>query len=105
MRDQLSADSQDRLVRNPLRLLDSKAPLDQAILRGEQGGLDPAGMPRMLDALDAGSRAHFDAVRTGLDAIGIRYEIDHGLVRGLDYYTRTAFEVRRDYLPHGRQPE
>ncbi len=89
----LSADSQERLVRNPLRVLDSKAPVDQAILKGEQGGLDPATMPRMLDVLDAESRAHFDAVRVGLDAVGIRYEIDHALVRGLDYYTRTAFEV------------
>jgi len=47
----------------------------------------------MLDVLDDESRAHFDAVRAGLEAVGIHYEIDHGLVRGLDYYTRTAFEV------------
>jgi histidyl-tRNA synthetase len=49
--------------------------------------------PRMLDVLDDDSSAHFDAVRHGLETLGIRYEIDHGLVRGLDYYTRTAFEV------------
>jgi histidyl-tRNA synthetase len=50
-------------------------------------------MPHMLDLIDAESRAHFDAVLHGLQVLGIRHEIDHGLVRGLDYYTRTAFEV------------
>jgi len=89
----LSPDSQERLVRNPLRVLDTKHPTDLAILRGEEGGLEVATMPRMLDVLDDESRLHFDGVRRGLDAAGIRYELDHGLVRGLDYYTRTAFEV------------
>jgi histidyl-tRNA synthetase len=52
-----------------------------------------APMPKMLDSLDEESRVHWRAVLAGLEAGGIAYEIDHGLVRGLDYYTRTAFEV------------
>ena len=88
----LGEDSQRRLEQNPLRILDSKDPRDVAILAGE--GWEPAGpLPRMLDVLDAESRAHWDAVNAGLDAAGIAHETDHGLVRGLDYYTRTAFEV------------
>ena len=79
---QLSHDSQRRLRGNPLRVLDDK-------------DLDPelaAGAPRALDHLCDACRAHFDAVRGLLDELGIRYEIDHRLVRGLDYYTRTTFE-------------
>ena len=59
-----------------------------AVTRPDGGTLDIT-----FDVLDADDRAHWDAVLAGLDASGIRYEIDHGLVRGLDYYTRTAFEV------------
>ena len=88
----LSEDSQRRLETNPMRVLDSKDPRDVAILAGKDWS--PAGpLPRMLDVLDADSRAHWDAVNAGLDAAGIAHETDHGLVRGLDYYTRTAFEV------------
>jgi len=87
VRERLSADSQQRLVANPLRVLDTKDAGDLALFR-ERGEL-----PRMLDAIDAADRAHWDAVLAGLDAVGIAYEVDHGLVRGLDYYTRTAFEV------------
>ncbi len=90
---QLSEESRARWTTNPLRILDTKHPGDLAILRGEQGGLDVAAMPRMLDVLDDSSRAHWQAVLAGLTAAGIICEIDHGLVRGLDYYTRTAFEV------------
>src|SRR5207247_8997494 len=50
-------------------------------------------MPHLIDALDPETRAHWLAVLAGLDQLRIPYEIDHGLVRGLDYYTRTAFEV------------
>lgn len=90
----LSADSQARLENNPMRVLDTKVESDIALLRGEgwPGGA-PAPLPRLLDSLDAADREHWDAVLAGLEASGIRYEIDHGLVRGLDYYTRTAFEV------------
>src|SRR6185503_253007 len=50
-------------------------------------------MPRMLDLIDPDSKVHWEAVLAGLDVAGVRWEIDHGLVRGLDYYTRTTFEV------------
>src|SRR5207344_3427882 len=90
----LSPDSRQRLLVNPLRVLDSKHPSDVALLAGQWPKLSaPPPMPRMLDLLDAPSRAHWDAVLAGLDAAGIAHETDHGLVRGLDYYTRTAFEV------------
>jgi len=93
VQDRLSADSQTRLVQNPLRVLDTKDPDDLVLLRGEWGGSAPSAMPRMLDVLDAESREHWQSVLAGLTALGIAHEIDHGLVRGLDYYTRTAFEV------------
>lgn len=79
----LSKDSLDRLERNPLRILDSKDEGDKAI---------NADAPSFADYLNDASRSFFDAVRAGLDASGIAYEIDPALVRGLDYYTHTAFE-------------
>jgi histidyl-tRNA synthetase len=84
----LSEDSKRRLEQNPLRVLDTKDDSDLAVLR-ELGDK----LPRMLDVVDAEDRAHWDQVIAGLDSAGIAYELDHGLVRGLDYYTRTAFEV------------
>ncbi len=95
VRERLSEDSRRRLdgdpaqgvTANPLRVLDTKDAGDRALF-GELGA-----MPRLLDAVDAADRAHWQAVLAGLEAAGIRYEVDHGLVRGLDYYTRTAFEV------------
>jgi len=94
VRERLSADSQTRLESNPMRVLDTKSPDDLALLRGEWGTqAAPPPLPHMLDVLDEESRLHFAAVLEGLDGFGIRHEIDHGLVRGLDYYTRTAFEV------------
>ena len=89
--DRLSADSQRRLETNPLRVLDSKDEGDRAILSGRGPLKEP--MPHMVDVLDDDGRQHFDAVLEGLTTLGITHEIDHGLVRGLDYYTRTAFEV------------
>jgi histidyl-tRNA synthetase len=86
MKDQLSKDSQARFEINPMRILDTKDEGDLALL--QQG--PPV---HMLDVLDPADREHFDAVRRGLETLGIAHEIDHGLVRGLDYYTRTAFEV------------
>ena len=88
VRDRLSGDSQRRLEENPLRVLDTKDEGDRAAFAART---DP--MPRLIDALDPETRAHWLAVLAGLDQLGIPYEIDHGLVRGLDYYTRTAFEV------------
>ncbi|HVP15624.1 MAG TPA: histidine--tRNA ligase [Terriglobales bacterium] len=91
VREKLSGDSRRRLEANPLRVLDTKDPDDLAALAGKVVPLGP--MPRMVDVLDDESRAHWESVLKGLVAVGISYEIDHGLVRGLDYYTRTAFEV------------
>ena len=80
--DRLSGDSRRRLRLNPLRVLDDKD-LDADLA---------AGAPRALDHLCDDCRAHFAAVQALLDGLGVRYEIDHRLVRGLDYYTRTTFE-------------
>ncbi len=86
--DRLSEDSRRRLEQNPLRILDTKDDKDLAVLAELSGKL-----PRLLDVIDAEDRTHWGQVLAGLDAAGIRHEVDHGLVRGLDYYTRTAFEV------------
>ena len=80
--DRLSQDSRRRLRVNPLRVLDDKGlPADLA-----------ADAPRGIDHLCDACREHFDAVRALLDELGVRHELDHRLVRGLDYYSRTAFE-------------
>jgi len=81
----LSADSQRRLATNPLRILDSKDKRDKAAV---------VDAPTLHDFLDAGDRDHFDKLRAGLDALGTPYAVDPRLVRGLDYYTRTLFEIR-----------
>jgi len=80
---QLDADSQRRLASNPLRILDSKNPQMQELI---------GGAPLLTEHLDAGSRAHFEALCAMLRAVGIAYEINPRLVRGLDYYNRTVFE-------------
>ncbi len=85
----LSEDSQRRLERNPLRILDSKSPQDAALV---------ASAPTLLDVLCDDCRAHFAAMRAYLDASGIRYVVDPRIVRGLDYYTRTVFEITSDAL-------
>jgi histidyl-tRNA synthetase len=74
----------ERLERNPLRLLDSKDPA-MALVN--------AGAPAITDHLCDACREHFAAVRAHLDALGVAYELTPGLVRGLDYYTRTTFEL------------
>lgn len=79
----LTEESQKRLEKNPLRILDSKSESDQAIA---------AGAPRFADYLNEESRDFYAAVRDGLDQLGIAYETDDRLVRGLDYYCHTAFE-------------
>ena len=80
----LGEDSRRRTETNPLRVLDSKAPEEQELI---------AALPRITDHLCPACREHFDEVRRQLDLLGIRYRLDHRLVRGLDYYTRTTFEV------------
>ena len=79
----LDPDSQARLQRSPLRVLDSKDPGTQSVL---------AGAPNLLDYLTVEDRMHFDALRAHLDAAGVTYTINPRLVRGLDYYGRTVFE-------------
>jgi histidyl-tRNA synthetase len=80
---QMCADCQRRAVTNPLRVLDCKVPADQPIIEK---------LPVIADSLDEPSRAHFAAVTAALDAAGVPYTLNHRLVRGLDYYTRTTFE-------------
>jgi histidyl-tRNA synthetase len=83
VKDQMSPDNQRRAETNPLRVLDSKDPADEAII---------ATLPKIDDYLDDESKAHFAAVLAALDACGVKYEINSRLVRGFDYYTRTTFE-------------
>ena len=83
VKDQMSPDNQRRAETNPLRVLDSKDPADEAII---------ATLPKIADYLDDESKAHFAQVLAALDACGVQYEINPRLVRGLDYYTRTTFE-------------
>lgn len=83
-RADLDADSQDRLERNPLRILDSKDEKTQTINRHA---------PSILDYLGDRSRQHFDQVQQLLTDLGIAYQLNSCLVRGLDYYTHTAFEI------------
>src|SRR5580693_5838271 len=82
-RDQLDADSQRRLGSNPLRVLDSKNPAMQELIQAA---------PRLTAHLDPESRTHFEALCGMLNALGVPYEINPLLVRGLDYYNRTVFE-------------
>jgi len=84
-RDRLSEDSLRRMAANPLRVLDSKKEED---MRATEDA------PRILEFLGQESREHFDRVRMLLEGYGIAYTLDHRLVRGLDYYTRTAFEFQ-----------
>ncbi len=84
--DELPATERDRLETNPLRLLDSKHPSMAAV---------NANAPKLIDRLCDACGAHFAAVREHLDAVGITHRVEPGLVRGLDYYTRTAFEFYR----------
>lgn len=86
---QMCSDCQRRAVTNPLRVLDCKVPQDQPIIDA---------LPTMLECLCEECQAHFQAVRTYLDDRGIAYEIVPRLVRGLDYYRRTTFEIQSSAL-------
>ena len=88
-RDRLDPDSQDRLERNPLRILDSKNTDTQAVL---------VNAPTLADALAEESRDRFEQVKAGLDALAIPYTLNPRLVRGLDYYSHTAFEITSTQL-------
>lgn len=83
MRDNLCGDCQRRMERNPLRVLDCKVDQDKF-----------GGAPSILDSLDEECTTHFEKVKGHLDAMGVEYTINPRLVRGLDYYTHTAFEYK-----------
>lgn len=85
--DELSHDSQVRLHKNPLRVLDSKDKKDNEIVKNA---------PSILDFLNEESSKHFETVKTMLEALEIPFEIDHKMVRGLDYYNHTIFEIMSD---------
>ncbi|WP_371196140.1 histidine--tRNA ligase [Glaciecola sp. SC05] len=86
---QLDEDSKRRLHSNPLRVLDSKDQNTQTLLKDA---------PRLIDNLDTQSQLHFEQVCEMLDALGIEYQVNPSLVRGLDYYNRTVFEWVTDLL-------
>src|SRR5437868_8433439 len=85
----MCADCQRRAVTNPLRVFDCKVAADQPIIEK---------LPRMSDYLDDTCRSHFAEVRALLDAVGVPYALNDRLVRGLDYYSRTAFEFTHGAL-------
>ena len=85
----LCEDCQRRAVTNPLRVLDCKVEADQPIIES---------LPRIIDHLCQECRQHFDSVTLDLKARGVAYEIVPRLVRGLDYYTRTTFEITSNLL-------
>lgn len=88
-KDKLSGDSQSRLEQNPLRVLDSKAEQDKAVVENA---------PNIIDSLDEESKAHFDQVISSLKAMGINFTLQPRLVRGLDYYSHTVFEFQHSSL-------
>ncbi len=90
--EHLCKDCKDRFERNPLRILDCKADADQDFMQEA---------PKVADSLCDDCRAHFEGVQSCLKSVGVEYELDARLVRGLDYYTKTAFEIK--YAPLGAQ--
>ncbi len=85
----MCADCQRRAVTNPLRVFDCKVPEDQPIIEA---------LPRISQFLDEGCRKHFEAVQEILTKVGVPFSLNDRLVRGLDYYTRTAFEFTHGAL-------
>lgn len=89
VKDKMCADCQRRTVTNPLRVFDCKVPEDQPIIEK---------LPRISQFLDEPCRAHFEAVQAILKSVGVQFVLNDRLVRGLDYYTRTAFEFTHGAL-------
>jgi histidyl-tRNA synthetase len=87
--NELDLDSQERLTRNPLRILDSKDAKTQEIAQNA---------PKIWDYLSDDSKKHFERVQQLLTDLEIEYQLNHCLVRGLDYYTHTAFEIKSEDL-------
>ncbi len=90
--EELCGDCKDRFERSPLRILDCKADADKEFM---------AGAPKITDCLCDECRDHFEQVQSLLTEAGVEFELDPRLVRGLDYYTKTAFEIK--YAPLGAQ--
>ncbi len=88
-KNDLSSISQNRLNSNPLRILDTKIDFEKEIIKDA---------PKIINYLDSDDKSHFDELLMLLDTMNIQYEIDHNLVRGLDYYTKTVFEIHSDIL-------
>jgi histidyl-tRNA synthetase len=89
VKDKMCGDCQRRAVTNPLRVFDCKVPEDQPIIEK---------LPRISQFLDEGCRTHFEAVQAILTKVGVPFSVNDRLVRGLDYYTRTAFEFTHGAL-------
>jgi histidyl-tRNA synthetase len=85
----LAPEDREKVDTHPLRVLDSKRPATRAVV---------ADAPRIADVLDEASRRHFERVQDGLRSLGIPFEVEPGLVRGLDYYTHTVFEFQSEAL-------
>lgn len=86
-KEELAEDAQNRLYRNPMRILDSKDPRTKEIAQGA---------PSIFDYLSHENHANLEAVKSYLDVLGVNYVVNDRLVRGLDYYTQTAFEYMAD---------
>jgi histidyl-tRNA synthetase len=82
---EMSADNQRRFNENPLRMLDSKDPHDNELFKNA---------PRLIDSICDDCAQHFEAFKTNLSSLGAEFELDPRLVRGFDYYTKTAFEIQ-----------
>src|SRR6266487_4102947 len=89
VKEKMCGDCQRRAVTNPLRVFDCKVPEDQPIIEK---------LPRITQFLGEDSRTHFEAVQAILTKVGVRFSLNNRLVRGLDYYTRTAFEFTHGAL-------
>jgi len=90
--DSLCSDCKERYLKNPLRILDCKVDHDLECMKSA---------PKIIDYLTEESRGHFDKVQEYLGLLGIDYEVDPNVVRGLDYYTNTVFEVEADIKDFG----
>ena len=92
--DDLCEDCKERYSKNPLRILDCKVDANKEIMKNA---------PKMIDYLNEESKKHFEEVKKYLSALGIEYNVNCNLVRGLDYYTHTVFEVEADIEGFGSQ--
>ena len=92
--DDLCDDCRNRFEKNPLRILDCKVDCDKDIMKNA---------PKMIDYLNSDSKNHFDKVKEYLDSMNIEYVVNPNIVRGLDYYTHTVFEVEANIEGFGSQ--